>query len=1496
MSVRSFIYLIFGAISCLLAGLAVTATLLVIHERQAQLHQTQFRQSFIIADHLRQSDDELTRFARTYVVTGDVKYAEYFQDVLAIRNGLKPRPKNYIGRVFWDFIVADDSHRRQVEVGSAIPLRKLMRQMDFSEAELLQLEIAESLSHKVLQLELAAIELKTRSLDEAQATVASATIKRDPAVQMLHDHHFHKQKAESMKAVDEIMSILDSRSVAASIENAWISNVYLVVILGQIGALLILTAFSVYLIFQRVCRPILNLQEQTRSVGEDLKQLAHITTELARGDLTQTFSSATPLKNTAAGGEIGDLSRIQDEMILSLQAAGTAIAGITIDLAKRSSELNHANRQLQSVNQGLKSEIDARSDAEARIRNLNDDLEQRVNVRTAQLTAAHTQLESMNRLQLAVLDSSPFSIIATSIDGKVEVFNAHAKSMLKYAKSDVVGLASVTQFHLSEEIRNHAAGHTDENGCQPTSDFQALIGKARQGEVDEQEWTYVCKDGSHVPVLLNIIAMRDKCGYIKGYVYLAQDLTESRRARATLEDLQLQHELILQHAAYGLIAAGPDGMITTFNPAAERMLGYTAGEMIGQTPAIFHDFDEIVARSREFSAALGMPIEPGFETFVAKSRSGLPNEHEWTYVRKDGSRFPVLLNVTALRNSQGEISGFLGICNDITERRRTEAALTATTELLLQFITHTPAAVVMLDRKMNYVQASLRWLTDYHLEHQQLVGQCLYEIFPELPERWKEAHKRVLRGETAACDEDPLERADGSIEWLQWEAHPWRDGAGEVGGMILFTQVITERKKFEAELVAARNAADAASRSKSEFLANMSHEIRTPMNGIIGMTELALDTSLTGEQREYLETVNSSAESLLRIINDILDFSKIEAGKLELESEPFDLRDSLGDAMKALAFRAHEKNLELLWDVPSDVPDRLLGDIGRLRQVLVNLVGNAIKFTEQGEVAVTVELQTRDSFPSDQDNLGQHDPVQPVTEQSVTAVSAADSHSRSQCVTLRFAIRDTGIGIPPEKQAQIFEAFAQADTSTTRLYGGTGLGLSISRHIVNDMGGAISVQSELGRGSTFSFTVTLPLAPAAATIGPDAKLAGVPVLIVDDNATNRRILTDVLAAWNMQPTAVDSGTAALAAMWSACEIGNPFRLVLTDCQMPNMDGFSFVEEIKRVPEFACATIVMLTSGQLQAALQRCQELGIAATLLKPIKQSELRRALTVTLSQNSSRAITPSKSSRTPVRANSRSMRILLAEDNHVNQRVAVRMLENLGHVVHVAENGQEALDQVQKNAFDVAFFDVQMPILDGMEAVSLLREREFGTGRHLPVIAMTAHAMSGDRERCLAAGMDDYVSKPIHPQDISAALTRVMHICLTQATAAEGQPEMPAASASQTSVLPAYDLHEALARYDGDQSFLSELAEIFLDSTTSLMQELQAAIASRDPGEIGHVAHALKGSLANFCAHPAGNLALKMETECRAGQLESIEQLHHDLVQEIDRLIEAMKSELLTK
>jgi len=1092
----------------------------------------------------------------------------------------------------------------------------------------------------------------------------------------------------------------------------------------------------------------------------------------------------------------------------------------------------------------------------------------------------------MNRLQLAVLDSSPFSIIATSIDGKVEVFNAHAKSMLKYAKSDVVGSAYVTQFHLPEEIRSHAAGHTDENGCQPTSEFQALIGKARQGEVDEQEWTYVCKDGSHVPVLLNIIAMRDKCGYIKGYVYLAQDLTESRRARATLEDLQLQHELILQHAAYGLIAAGPDGLITTFNPAAERMLGYTADEMIGQSPAVFHDFDEIVARSQEFSAELETTIEPGFETFVAKSRRGLRNEHEWTYVRKDGSRFPVLLNVTALRNTQGEISGFLGISNDITERRRTEAALTATTELLLQFITHTPAAVVMLDRNLNYVQASLRWLTDYHLEHQQLVGRCLYEIFPELPERWKEAHHRVLSGQTVACDEDPLERADGSIEWLQWEAHPWRDGAGQIGGMILFTQVITERKKFEAELVAARNAADAASRSKSEFLANMSHEIRTPMNGIIGMTELALDTSLTGEQREYLETVNSSAESLLRIINDILDFSKIEAGKLELDAQPFDLRDSLGDAMKALAFRAHEKNLELLWDVPADVPDRLLGDIGRLRQVLVNLVGNAIKFTDHGEVAVTVELLTRTPHAPDQDAPGQHAPDQPAT----------DSQTDDQGVTLRFAIHDTGIGIPPEKQAQIFDAFTQADTSTTRLYGGTGLGLSISRRIVNFMGGEISVQSELGQGSTFSFSVTLPLAPESTTSGPDAKLAGVPVLIVDDNATNLRILTDVLTAWDMQPTAVESGTAALAAMWSACAAGNPFRLVLTDCQMPNMDGFSFVEEIKRVPDFACATIVMLTSGQLQAALHRCQELGIAATLIKPIKQSELRRALILSLAQNGPRTFESAKPDRTPIQSTSRSLRILLAEDNHVNQRVAVRILENLGHVVDVAENGQEALEQVRSKDFDVAFFDVQMPVLDGMEAVSLLREREFGTGRHLPVIAMTAHAMSGDRERCLAAGMDDYVSKPIHPQDISTALARVVQTGFNLTTSGNERPETQVTTAAQVLAPPAYDLHEALARYDGDQSFLSELAEIFLDSTTSLMQELQAAIASRDPGEIGHVAHALKGSLANFCAHPACNLALKMETDCRAGQLESIEQLHHDLVQEIDRLIEAMKSELITK
>ncbi|HET7105927.1 MAG TPA: MHYT domain-containing protein [Candidatus Acidoferrum sp.] len=594
---------------------------------------------------------------------------------------------------------------------------------------------------------------------------------------------------------------------------------------------------------------------------------------------------------------------------------------------------------------------------------------------------------------------------------------------------------------------------------------------------------------------------------------------------------------------------------------------------------------------------------------------------------------------------------------------------------------------------------------------------------PEDRARLREQLEKIRSGNLAQFQlEKRYLTKSARVIWVNLEMSLLSDPSGKPRFLLGLAKDITERKQFESELQTAKSAAEAASQAKSNFLAAMSHEIRTPMNGVIGMTELVLDTSLDPEQREHLSIVKSSAESLLTILNDILDFSKIEAGKLELDPIPFPLRECVRDAVQTVQVRAQQKDIGLDWDVQEDTPNQLIGDPGRLRQVLINLVGNAIKFTEHGKVSVRVE-----ATPTSGDGAKLH-----------------------------FLIEDTGIGIPPEKQKEIFEPFAQADGSTTRKYGGTGLGLSICVRLVQLMGGRLWVDSQPGLGSTFHFTVQLAIQAAPKDLpgsSPNASLLGLSALVVDDNPADRAVLARILKSLGLRVSVASGAAEAQSLLAQSTSSAKPFSFLLIDAYMPGMDGFSLADQFKQNPALKSATLLMVTASTLPEDEARCRALGLAAYLVKPIRQPELLDALRRLAARDSH--ADRSLLTKSNLRQSHPRLNILLAEDNSVNQQLARRLLEQRGYSVAIAPDGRQAVSAFETGRFDLILMDVQMPELDGYQATAAIREKESFTGVRVPIIAMTAHALKGDRERCLAAGMDDYLSKPINRMELYSLIEK---------------------------------------------------------------------------------------------------------------------------------------------
>ncbi len=891
-----------------------------------------------------------------------------------------------------------------------------------------------------------------------------------------------------------------------------------------------------------------------------------------------------------------------------------------------------------------------------------------------------------------------------------------------------------------------------------------------------------------------------------------------------------------------LCVVGTDGYFKRLNPAWQATLGYTEQELLAKPYLDFVHPDDRAATSAEAARAAA-----GNNVLWFENRYGC----------RDGS-YRWLLWRCAVRPEEQLI---YGIARDVTERKAEEARMAAVYGVT-RVLAEAPNLAQAAPRILRAIGEGLDWdvgaIWRVDAKHDVVRSLEVWQRRPDamqtfvtatrttalgrgigLPGRvWAKGEpmwlhdaatdKNFPRAQSAAQDDlhggfaFPILLGGEVLGVLEWFSHEMRQPdarllemmaavGSQIGQFIERCDAEESLRGYARELEVARERAEGATQAKSEFLANVSHELRTPMNAILGMTELTLGTKLTHEQREYLGSIETAAEGLLSLLNDLLDFSKIEARKLHLERVPFNLRDTLEDTVRVLAPRAHQKGLELACHIATEVPATIVGDPVRLRQIVVNLLGNAIKFTHAGEVVLRVEAE----------------------EQS-------EGH-----VVLHSSVRDTGIGIAPEKQQLIFEAFSQADSSTTRRFGGTGLGLAISAELVAKMEGKIWVESEPGVGSTFHFTARFEPADGGAEQAlPLQPLTGLRVLVVDDNATNRRILVEMLSHWHMQPAAAESGVAALETLQQAQRAQQPFALALVDGHMPEMDGFMLASAIKKDRLLTSTHVLLLTSAGQAEDLARCKKVGIAAHITKPVKQSELLDAI-INVMGSSIRKRAPARRRAKPARS-AQGMRVLVAEDNSINQMLAERILQKSGHEITLVSNGREALAAAtQDESFDVILMDVQMPEMDGLEATAAIREWERNAGRHTPIVAMTAHAMAGDRERCLEGGMDGYVSKPIRPGDIEKAI-------------ADAVP-------GHTDVIDRATLLEGLG---GDEELLREMAQLFVSDSARMMKEIREAAERGDAAGLHRAAHALKGAIGNFGAKTAFELAQKLENMGRERDL----------------------------
>jgi PAS domain S-box-containing protein len=918
----------------------------------------------------------------------------------------------------------------------------------------------------------------------------------------------------------------------------------------------------------------------------------------------------------------------------------------------------------------------------------------------------------------------------------------------------------------------------------------------------------------------------------KAVVASFADITERKLTEEALRESEYRWRNLTETLPQLVWSARPDGACDYFSTQWTEHTGVPEGELLGWGwMETLHPDDR----------------EPTRKLWTDSVAGRGPYDVEYRVRRRDGSYRWFKTRGTPIRDAAGNIVKWFGTCTDITDHRRTEEALRESEERFRGTFENAAVGIAHVASDGRFLRVNEKLCDILGYTREELLARSFQDVtFPDDLNADLEQLAPLLRGELPSFSRDKrYVQKDGSIAWVAVSVSLQRDAAGRPLYTIAVLRDIAHRKRLEAEFRQAREAAEASNRAKDEFLANVSHEIRTPMNAILGMTELVLDTPLVDDQRQCLKTVKSAADHLLGIINDLLDFAKIEAGKLELSPADFSLRTTVGDTLRALAVRAHKKGLELISQVQPDVPDALVGDAGRLRQILINLVGNALKFTDAGEVEVRVE--------------------------------AAGAPPAEGAIELCFAVRDTGIGIPQEQQARIFRAFEQEDTSTTRKYEGTGLGLTIAARLVALMGGQIRVESAPGQGSTFAFTArfglqTHPAEPTAAR--QPVLLRNLPVLIVDDNAANRHVLREWLRAWQMEAEAVGDAAAAMDALWHRAANGRPYALVLLDARMPDRDGLALAALIRERTELSATRLILLASGERPGDPARFRELRIAAHLLKPVQQDELLETIYRVMSRSAGNGPTTVRPAPAAEPAAEQvpaapPLHVLVAEDNEFNAQLLEQLLERRGYRVRLASNGREALALAEGGAFDLLLLDIHMPELDGFQVAQAVRERERTSGSHLPIIALTARSRQEDRERCLAAGMDDFLAKPIQAADLGAAIGRVV--------GSRPPTGRPGARLLAPEVLR--------AACGDDPAILAKLCQAVRARLPEQLAAVQQALGARDAPRLREAAHKLAGMVAVFST-AAGGVASDLEDCAAQGQVEAAPPL-------VERL-EAMTQELL--